>query len=512
MNQEFRSSFLKMGPGSKTKRSSKIKPTQTRRVQKVVPKNRVLSDSSASYNCHLLANAARKSCAKLKYIKARMLASSKSDVKIKYPLLPKTMIDFIDDDEDDKEVNDMIYRPLNVQPSKTAKFRDKDESTLNQENLMEDIEKSTPTVKLEVPRCEENKSTYPLKIELTEKEKPLIPENASTPLKCSLNPSVSIHTVETSSTSKVVYSSPRELFSTKLSSATYKPPPTHSCCMTVSWTIQGTSPLVLLCNVCKTRRMFEFEGKQSIAGQPCHLQDISKHTPKDASSLPLKGLTAIEYDPLPFTSEIAAQKSSNELLQPNMIKCHECHLHICRNRPQAGAQPEMYIKEPIFFFEGWKVERVVGLNGSNRTILIKQRDRRRKWNHALGIVNCIDETLKLQDKNKKPDQIYLVVNGNKVIGVVACVSITEAYRIADFGVDNVYSQETYSALCGISSIWVDRGFRRQGIASQLLEAVRRNYLSDVVLKRDQIAFSPLTADGKRFAQKYCRRKDFLVYI
>ncbi|BBM98757.1 N-acetyltransferase [Marchantia polymorpha subsp. ruderalis] len=75
----------------------------------------------------------------------------------------------------------------------------------------------------------------------------------------------------------------------------------------------------------------------------------------------------------------------------------------------------------------------------------------------------------------------------------------------------VYNTTPFSAVCGARVIWVSKSERRKGIASHLLDAMRKTFCLGVVLEPSQFAFSQPTTDGRKFAQRYCKTDEFLVY-
>lgn len=73
------------------------------------------------------------------------------------------------------------------------------------------------------------------------------------------------------------------------------------------------------------------------------------------------------------------------------------------------------------------------------------------------------------------------------------------------------STDPVPALCGISRIWTLASFRRRGIASRLIDAMRSDFIYGKIVTTDEIAFSDPTENGLNFAQTYTKRQDFLVY-
>nr|XP_032815273.1 actin cytoskeleton-regulatory complex protein PAN1-like [Petromyzon marinus] len=67
------------------------------------------------------------------------------------------------------------------------------------------------------------------------------------------------------------------------------------------------------------------------------------------------------------------------------------------------------------------------------------------------------------------------------------------------------------AICGVSRIWVFSLMRRRGIATRMVDCLRRNFSYGVYLSKNELAFSDPTPDGKLFAMRYCQTPRFLVY-
>ena len=68
------------------------------------------------------------------------------------------------------------------------------------------------------------------------------------------------------------------------------------------------------------------------------------------------------------------------------------------------------------------------------------------------------------------------------------------------------------AICGINRIWVSAHYRRQKIASRLLDAVRDRFIYACKLQKRDLAFSQPTRDGKALARQYLGTDQFLVYV
>ena len=78
-------------------------------------------------------------------------------------------------------------------------------------------------------------------------------------------------------------------------------------------------------------------------------------------------------------------------------------------------------------------------------------------------------------------------------------------------------KKVQSKICtGISRIWVRTDQQRKGIASRMVEAMRKHFLGSYhILSPEEFAFSHTTPNGTDFAinymTKYFRRRNFLTY-
>jgi hypothetical protein len=67
---------------------------------------------------------------------------------------------------------------------------------------------------------------------------------------------------------------------------------------------------------------------------------------------------------------------------------------------------------------------------------------------------------------------------------------------------NSRTQSRSSVVLGISMIWVDSNYRRNGVGRRLCDAARMRYVYGNVVPRSQIAFSQPTEAGHMFAMAY----------
>lgn len=88
-------------------------------------------------------------------------------------------------------------------------------------------------------------------------------------------------------------------------------------------------------------------------------------------------------------------------------------------------------------------------------------------------------------------------------------SRTSAYRRLG---PNLCSEETFPIKCGVCRIWVSAKYRKQGIATAMMDSVRANFVYGYILQKDEVAITSPTEKGDLFAQKYFKTENYLVYV
>jgi len=116
-----------------------------------------------------------------------------------------------------------------------------------------------------------------------------------------------------------------------------------------------------------------------------------------------------------------------------------------------------------------------------------------------------------------------------VIGCAIAESIESAYKVLPKSVTSsevtlelptlaqsdkciIKSSEPQPALIGISRIWVHHQYRRQRIATTLLDTIRQHFVYGVSVKKELLAVTQPSTEGQLFASRYFGRVEFLVYI
>ncbi|KAI5704903.1 hypothetical protein M8J76_014456 [Diaphorina citri] len=199
-------------------------------------------------------------------------------------------------------------------------------------------------------------------------------------------------------------------------------------------------------------------------------------------------------------------------------ECNDCGLLYQQNEPEDEYQHRLHhdTMEDLTH-PGWKNERIVGRFGLDYVVLVRHKDS--MWLHRTEkIIDLVDRDLGYAPSDNKitPNtQAYLYIRKKRIAGCLVAGPMAEGFRfLPDESTDDVgcVGEEVIPVKCGVSRIWTAKKSRNQNVAKNLLQTMRMNFIPGKVLGIDDIAFAmPLFMDGRRFLQRYCKRKDFLVY-
>ncbi|XP_051174915.1 N-acetyltransferase ESCO2 [Leptopilina boulardi] len=199
-------------------------------------------------------------------------------------------------------------------------------------------------------------------------------------------------------------------------------------------------------------------------------------------------------------------------------QCNECGIVYQMGDPQdENAHLNYHNSTKTLKFQGWKNERVIWDDEAttSRIILIDPYDNKQHWKKVTEILNVVDADLGLVDMQLsyyRDKKVYLYVRDRNVLGVLVVESVKEAHRMIPELMDlDCCSSESTPVKCGVNVVWTALSHRRKGIATQLLDTLRRNYFYGYIMAIDDVAFSTPTPSGKLFALKYTKTENFLVY-
>ncbi|CAH1406596.1 unnamed protein product [Nezara viridula] len=219
---------------------------------------------------------------------------------------------------------------------------------------------------------------------------------------------------------------------------------------------------------------------------------------------------------------LRAGRDNNQLIldvgQKNLreVVCPQCGLLYVKGDAVDEVHHHKYHSQYRgLLFQGWKNQRLTGIIGLDKIISVKGGDPNHWWHKVKDVLEIVDRELGFPEQSSlHPEtQVFMYIKKNKIVGCAVAKPVRYAHRVLpSLGTDAALcSEEAYPVLVGISRLWVHPEHRLSGIASCLVNSVRKNYNFVKYLKIDDIAFSSPTEDGRRFAAKYCRRDDYLVY-
>lgn len=174
-------------------------------------------------------------------------------------------------------------------------------------------------------------------------------------------------------------------------------------------------------------------------------------------------------------------------------------------------------------FPGWKKERVLRNYSDGRVIMILNEDPKYCHKKLDDIRSIVDTDLGFHDASvpsarKQHQKTLLFISEQKIVGCCIAEHIEKGYRMLSGSPQKVddkralcCSTESEPAQCGINRIWVLTSHRRKQIATRLIDCLRDHFLFGCSLKRDCIAFSDPTPNGRAFASKYMKTSKFMVY-
>lgn len=197
--------------------------------------------------------------------------------------------------------------------------------------------------------------------------------------------------------------------------------------------------------------------------------------------------------------------------------CAECDLLYSVHEPEDELMHERFHSSlSVLRFSGWKQETVVreverwGVSG--RVLAVPWNEHKAKLLRVNGVLAVLDREMGCPSVEWRSKTIvYLAVAQNTILGVCVAECKYEANRLVTEGGVDYFSEENYPVWCGVSRIWVAAPYRNQGVATELITAVRAHFTVGRTLSIEEVAFQSPTEAGKLLGQKLTGRRDFLVY-
>lgn len=109
--------------------------------------------------------------------------------------------------------------------------------------------------------------------------------------------------------------------------------------------------------------------------------------------------------------------------------------------------------------------------------------------------------------------LIFVSQHKRIAGFVAAEGIVAANRLISDQPTLLASTDDEPATVGIARIWTHPNYRRQRIATRLLDTLLAHFQPDQApVSREVLAFSDPTLLGNNFAKKYFHTEHFLIYM
>lgn len=188
----------------------------------------------------------------------------------------------------------------------------------------------------------------------------------------------------------------------------------------------------------------------------------------------------------------------------------QIHFPISAVKQFAFAQPTV-VDIPSFTFCSAPLEKLRGKAWLSRLLLRAQEE--------MGSADVLKPqttlALALFDKRAGHECSMARSSPSMLLSASSTSSLSEmlppTYVIAGFAAASpifVGGDQTY---CGVQLVWVSRTYRRKGLASGLIEVLRRNTVYGVTFPPSRCAFSRPTNDGKLFAISYTGGTNFAIW-
>lgn len=139
-------------------------------------------------------------------------------------------------------------------------------------------------------------------------------------------------------------------------------------------------------------------------------------------------------------------------------------------------------------------------------------------NEQRPVLDAVNKLLRMSDGEmstggdvmkliNRPNTLFLIYidQSNHIVGYVCVEKIKEAYNLVDFDSSRLES-EPVRADCGILYLWVHPAYRRQKIATYLVDVARGNLKKESLIYRSRVAICDPTETAIPFLSAYLLHK------
>ncbi|XP_045483222.1 N-acetyltransferase ESCO2 [Harmonia axyridis] len=198
-----------------------------------------------------------------------------------------------------------------------------------------------------------------------------------------------------------------------------------------------------------------------------------------------------------------------------LTQCTECnYVYNAGDPDDENLHDNHHNARYILQFNGWKNERIVAKN-EGRIIQILPGDGKHWTDKVELVLQFINRQMGYynMDVDTSRSMVFLYIFNKQIIGCLTAEAKTTANKLLTASVEvDLCSMEEYPITCGVSRIWVLPTYQKKGIATAMMEALRKNFLPNRMLEKCEIALSAPTPDGKLFGTKYFETENFYTYL
>ena len=218
--------------------------------------------------------------------------------------------------------------------------------------------------------------------------------------------------------------------------------------------------------------------------------------------------------------------AGQKLIDP--VTCPECgHVY----NPGQAEDEAAHQKVHDFFqgkipFKGWKnYESIQKFGQDEELIAVNAKKHKNLFDKVeTEYLKVVDRDLGIEEgssraRNRDETKFFMYVSDGRIVGILMSEALDSKHKITR-AVRNPKNKKEWlledvvtsnKVLVGVSRIWVAKDFRRNGIASEMVKAMKCGfYGSAMILKNGEFAFSHTTPSGSEFASKFIGG-NFLTY-